>query len=312
MSVKLENELLVGLASLSSIVIKDNARNLIASAHRNHIFIRAIETVLVVILVVKLLEMGWLVYQDQYLPEIKPSRLQSSDTLPSNGVAGNRTFDNLQQFHLFGRVNIKKTASAAESTKDINDIPRSKLNIQLAGLLVHDKIDSALAIIAAGGEQQVYQIDEFIGKTKAKVVAIYPDRVIIEYQSRQEALLLYPDEQLKVIALFSGSGSDSQDESALPDIADTGSSPESLDEIISLSRVSKDGKLKGYRITPNRFPHLYRKSGFSEQDLVLSIDSYDLTDSYQAEELIEQLSDLEQIIVTVERGGQLHRIELSI
>lgn len=206
------------------------------------------------------------------------------------------------EFHLFGKP--APTTSAAKAVQDIQSIPRSKLKARVTGILYHPDPSQSLAIIQSNGRDLSYRINEKLGSSNATVTQIHPDRVIVTNQGQQEALLLYPN------------ASEIRAPNIKADIEDTRrqlqSNPKSLLDLVSITPVRKDGVTTGYRVNAKSKPELFKALGFKANDLVVAINGYDLTDSQQAIQTLRSLPDAKQVVLTVERDGQLQNIEVIL
>ncbi|RLM19430.1 type II secretion system protein GspC [Brenneria alni] len=95
-------------------------------------------------------------------------------------------------FTLFGRPPDAKT-SAAPTGVLTGDIPRSTLNITLTGILASHDAGRSIAIIAKDNQQYSRGIGDAVPGYEARIVTIFADRVVLQYQGRYEALHLYQE-----------------------------------------------------------------------------------------------------------------------
>ncbi|MFC3396281.1 type II secretion system protein GspC [Brenneria rubrifaciens] len=96
-------------------------------------------------------------------------------------------------FTLFGRppdVNPPTVTAAALN----GDIPLSTLDITLTGILASEDDKRSIAIIAKDSQQYSRSVGDAIPGYEAKIVTIFADRVVLQYQGRYEALHLYQDD----------------------------------------------------------------------------------------------------------------------
>jgi general secretion pathway protein C len=88
------------------------------------------------------------------------------------------------RYHLFGRADV--VANSATPTV----APETKLNLVLNGVIAAARPEDAVAIIATrGGAENGYSLNARL-PGGAELKEIYPERVIIKYQGRLEALTL--------------------------------------------------------------------------------------------------------------------------
>ena len=79
--------------------------------------------------------------------------------------------------------------------------------------------------------------------------------------------------------------------------------PGKLLDYINISPVINDGKLKGYRVNPGKDVAFFQRIGLQSNDLAVSINGYDLRDNSQAMQIMQQLSSMTEMNLTVERNG---------
>lgn len=217
----------------------------------------------------------------------------------------------LRNLHLFG---LQQTQKPTPTIVQNIDAPKTRLKLTLSGLVASSEPSLALAIIEHKGKQETYAIDDEIGTSNATLKQVFSDRVIIEYQSNLETLMLDGEEFSRV---------NNQRQSNETSTANTASeltnlrkniltNPASITDYVRISPVRKNGKLSGYRVNPGKNRELFKQVGLEANDLAVSLNGYDLTDTRQAMEVAKQLKDLTEMSLTVERDGQLHSIYLSM
>jgi len=215
----------------------------------------------------------------------------------------------LRKLNLFGKQQAQKPVVVQNI-----DAPKTRLNLTLAGLVASSEPSLALAIIEYKGKQETYAIDDEIGASNAMLKQVFSDRVIIEYQGNLETLMLDGEE-------FSRESNQRQPPKASSSKAPADLShlrqnlltnPASITDYVRISPVRKNGKLSGYRVNPGKNSELFKEVGLQANDLAVSLNGYDLTDTRQAMEVAKQLKDLTEMSLTVERDGQLHSIYLSM
>ncbi|QUM91045.1 type II secretion system protein GspC [Moritella sp. 36] len=217
----------------------------------------------------------------------------------------------LRNLNLFGKQNAENQASVAVQTIDA---PKTRLRLILVGLVASSEPSLALAIIELKGKQETYGIDDEIGDTNAVLNQVLVDRVIIKYRGNLETLMLDGEEFTRET---SGRQSHNESSSKAPRglsnlRKDLLSNPASITDYVRISPVRTNGQLAGYRVNPGKNRELFKEVGLKPNDLAVSLNGYDLTDTRQAMEVATQLKDLTEMSLTVERDGQLHSIYLSM
>ena len=256
-------------------------------------------------------------YQSALLTwQLWPTKSDSATSWqPVFGRGGNQIksyeLNTLRNLHLFGKQQIEKQAPVVVQNIDA---PKTRLRLILAGLVASSEPSLALAIIELKGKQETYGIDDDIGETNAVLKQVLVDRIIIEYRGNLETLMLDGEEFTRET---SGQQPHNESSSKAPrDLSnlrkDLLANPASITDYVRISPVRTNGKLAGYRVNPGKNRELFKEVGLKPNDLAVSLNGYDLTDTRQAMEVAKQLKDLTEMSLTVERDGQLHSIYLSM
>jgi len=234
---------------------------------------------------------------------------------PGASQGGNETksyeLNTLRNLNLFGKQQIETQTPVVVQNIDA---PKTRLRLILSGLVASSEPSLALAIIELKGKQETYGINDEIGSTNAMLKQVLVDRVIIEYKGNLETLMLDGEE-------FTRETSGRESRQVSSDKAprnfsnlrkDLLANPASITDYVRISPVRTNGKLAGYRVNPGKNRELFKEVGLKPNDLAVSLNGYDLTDTRQAMEVAKQLKDLTEMSLTVERDGQLHSIYLSM
>ncbi len=231
----------------------------------------------------------------------------SQQQLPVNELLG---------LNLFGRYQANAAPVVAKPVKQ--DAPQTQLRLTLVGVVASSTPSKALAVVTNNGKQNTYGINEVIDNTRASLIAVYNDRVIIRNNGRDETLML---EGLKftkpstVPAVSQRQSAQSNNDNAaeLAKIKqEILSEPQTLFSYIRLSQVKKDGQIEGYRVNPGKNRILFDQVGLKANDLAVSINGNSLTDPAIMAKLWGELSSATDFTLTVERDGQLHDIHIEL
>ncbi len=195
---------------------------------------------------------------------------------------------------LFGKAIPKAQAKAAVAA----NAPRTQLNAQLNGVLASSDPAKSIAIIAMSGIQNSYGIGDMIDGTQARIRQVYPDRVIIERDGRDETLMLDGEEYGKPLPQTGNAAPLGSLRSEL--MADPGK----ITDYLNISPVQVDGRMTGYRLNPGSNPEFFNQSGLQANDLAISINGLDLRDNMQAMQAMQQMAGATEMTVTVERQGE--------
>ena len=221
----------------------------------------------------------------------------------------------LLSLNLFGRY---QENSAPILTKPVKqDAPQTQLRLTLVGVVANSTPSKALAVVTNNGKQNTYGINEVIDNTRATLIAVYNDRVIIRNNGRDETLML---EGLKFtkpsVTAAESQRNTVQTNSNTAELAkikqEILSEPQTLFSYIRLSQVKKDGQIEGYRVNPGKNRILFDQVGLKANDLAVSINGNSLTDPAIMAKLWGELSSATDFTLTVERDGQLHDIHIEL
>jgi len=241
-------------------------------------------------------------------PQVPAAQLSSS----KQGTTSQAVFygAKIANKHVFGETNAEPEA------KVIKDAPKTRLDLVLRGVLAHNPMDKALALISRGnGRQDVYAIGDSL-PGNAELVEIHSDRVIIEYQGRYETL---PLEQIKGIALQTKAApapvKRAPRTSTKPVIAPQRAAslrkeflanPSKLMSMVNIKQQRSGGKLLGYQIDPKGDPSLFYELGLQEGDVLMSVNGLPISNT----QALNGLRGADRYDVVVMRGGA--EVPLSI
>ncbi|WP_345014088.1 type II secretion system protein GspC [Pseudaeromonas paramecii] len=222
----------------------------------------------------------------------------------------------LQRLALFGKPEPRSGAAQGGELLPPEQVslsaPKTKLNITLTGLLASTDPKRSIAIVAQGSNQASYLIGDKIDGTPAKLRAVLPDRIIIDNQGRDETLMLDTESATAPRSSMPPPPGRPQEEN-LSDLRDNiNDNPAQLLDYITISPVREDNVLKGYRLNPGKKPELFGSLGLQPNDLALNINGYDLRDPAQAMQAMQQMKEVGQLEMTIERDGVQQSLSVSL
>ncbi|WP_432460322.1 MULTISPECIES: type II secretion system protein GspC [unclassified Agarivorans] len=221
----------------------------------------------------------------------------------------------LLKLNLFGEYQAKK-ASKVIARPASTEAPKTSLKLTLSGLVASSDPAKSLAIIENKGKQQTYGLDESIQGTQAVIKEIQVDRVILLHRGVYESLLLDPDNKVasaRTNLRFKATGSSTATAKQLKvDVKEVLKDPSKLTDYIRISPVRRDGALTGYRVNPGKNKGVFEQVGLKAGDLAVALNGFDLRDNAQAMQVMQEMADLTDITITVERDGQLQDIFFSL
>ncbi|MGY5451705.1 type II secretion system protein GspC [Agarivorans sp. MS3-6] len=250
-----------------------------------------------------------------------PSKSQSFSWVPQqvNAVKSSAQVDlsRLTALNLFGEYQAKPQAKSVATTST-TEAPKTSLKLTLSGLVASSDQSKALAIVEHKGKQQTYGVEESINGTKAVIKEIQIDRIILLHRGVYESLLLDPDDKSSKSSSASNNRkktsakSKSAVASSKVNVKEVLNDPSKLTDYIRISPVRKDGTLTGYRVNPGKNAGLFKQVGLKANDLAVALNGYDLRDNAQAMQVMQEMAELTDITVTVERNGQLQDVFFSL
>jgi len=207
----------------------------------------------------------------------------------------------LPRFTLFGLA--EKTSASAHGG-NLDQAPVSALKLRVTGLLASTDPSRAIAIMMKGNQQVSLEIGDSTPGGEAKIVAIFPDRLIVNYRGRNEAIPLFNDPP--------AAGKNSAAPPARQLAQELRAQPQNILHYLNISPVMVNDKLSGYRLNSGKDPALFRQAGLKENDLAIALNGLDLRDKEQSRQALAQLPELTEITLTVERDGQKQDIYLAL
>jgi general secretion pathway protein C len=207
----------------------------------------------------------------------------------------------IAQAHLFGQYE----TSISKTVKTI--APDTRLNLVLKGVLAAEPMINASAIIAMGkrGKEDIYGIGDKI--SSATIRKIYPDRIIIERSGRLETLRL--PKEFSTNTLFKTSRSSKSAGASSPGQVlgkirrKIIQNPTSFGQYALPVPYIENGKLRGYRLQPQKDRALFDQVGLSPSDVIVAINGVNLNNPANGLKALRALQTARQVNITVLRNG---------
>ncbi|MEF1297832.1 type II secretion system protein GspC, partial [Vibrio parahaemolyticus] len=202
----------------------------------------------------------------------------------------------------------------------VKDAPKTRLNLTLVGAVASSNPQTSLAVIANRGKQATYGISEEIEGTRATLKAVLVDRVIIDNEGRDETLMLEGVEYKKLSESPQATRVQAAQKEPAPDVSDKleqireeiAKDPQSVFKYITISPVKKDDAIIGYRVSPGRDAALFNDVGLEPGDIAVQLNGIDLSDPSSSVQLMQVMSDPQELNLTVERDGQQYDIYIQL
>ncbi|NOI78769.1 type II secretion system protein GspC [Vibrio coralliilyticus] len=248
----------------------------------------------------------------------KPMESQSVTPWQPTSVAGSASQDSglniaeLQNSNLFGRY---QAQAPVEKKPVVTEAPKSRLNVILVGVVTSTEANKNLAVVASRGQQATYGIGETLEGTRATVVQVLYDRIIVDNSGRNETVMLEGlkytknlQQQPKTKSIKADVSADKLDEIRSVIRKDA----KQIFQYVRMSQIKRDGEVIGYRLTPGKEKELFESVGLQSGDIATQINGQDLSNPATMGEIFKNMSQLTELNLTVERDGQPYEIYIEL
>ena len=258
--------------------------------------------------------------------------LANQHGLNSNNKNKTVSVEKIQSLQLFGLYN-EDVAETAEV--EMANVPETKLNLTLSGLVASDDKSVAAAIIENQGKQEVYSIGDIILGTRANLEQVLMDRVIIKQSGRLETLMLDGfdySQPARSVASKTDAGKNNAKvgpKSARAGVIDQRTNrqltkaakelrselskdPAKIGDYLRISPKRKEGNIVGYTLRPGKKPEFFKQSGLKAGDVAVEMNGYDLIAPTQAMQAMAEMKKARDISLLVNRQGNLTEILISL
>ena len=197
---------------------------------------------------------------------------------------------------------------SAGAATAVADAPETSLDLKLYGVRAGAGPNTGSAVLATPDDrQQTFSAGQTVFQD-VRLIAIYPDRVLLERgDGRQESLYLSPDQRRR-----------RQETAASPDTAvppaDSPdlSSPAAIMGALSLQPALVDGRIQGLRIGESANATLLQRNGLKAGDVLVEIEGRSLDSIGRLDSVAASLRDADSVTLTIMRDGQKRRLTLDL
>jgi len=257
------------------------------------------------------------------VPEKNPVLLWKPVINKNQGNPAQVNTERLQQQHLFGEKRaVAKPVAERVVVASVTTAPKTRLKLTLVGIVAASDPQYSSVIIDRKGTQNSYFIDSKIDGTSAVITHIYQDRIILDVKGSMQALMLDGVEMSSKQLSNAENKRKPIPKSRQPqqravktvnlDRKDLLENPGKLTDYVRISPVREGGVVKGYRVKPGKDKSIFEAAGLKNGDLAVELNGIDLTDTQQAFTLMKEFPTMTDMTLSVERGGQIHELYLSI
>lgn len=277
-------------------------------------------------------QMTWLV-----LPQAQSSVNANTNNASTKNFTTNKensTIDvaKIQALNLFGQFNNNINTSAKI---EMVNVPQTRLNVTLSGLVASDEKSIAAAVIENQGKQETYGIGDIIVGTRANLEQVLMDRVIIKHSGRLETLMLDGfDYNQPALGIASTNGPinslptagekspragvvDQRSDKQLTAVAqnlrnELSQNPAKIGDYLRISPKRKAGNIVGYTLRPGKKAEFFKQAGLKTGDIAIEMNGYNLIVPTQAMQAMAAMKTAQHISLLVNRQGSLTQILISL
>jgi general secretion pathway protein C len=238
----------------------------------------------------------------------------------------------IQSLNLFGQYD---EAVDERLELEMTNVPETKLNLILSGLVASDEQSVAAAIIENQGKQETYGIGDIIIGTRANLEQVLMDRVIIKQSGRLETLMLDGfdyNQPVKGVANkvaarkspqkveLESTNSGVVDQRSNKELTATANNlrkelandPAKIGDYLRISPKRKEGNIVGYTLRPGKKPEFFKQAGLKSGDVAVQMNGFDLVEPVQAMQAMAEMKKARDISLLVDRQGSLTEILISL
>ncbi len=181
---------------------------------------------------------------------------------------------------------------------------KTPLGAEVEGIINSDEAWMSFAVIKTPSGQQSYREGESLtGYSDAWVEEINRDNVVINYQGSPQTLAIKRPDYFK--------GDTSNTPTPRP-VADAGLDNLHLNDYFVLKPWFDNGRLEGYQIKPKNASAFFSHSGLQKGDVVVKVNTVDMTKEEQAKNIIASWSKMREAEVVVRRHAHLENIRVNV
>ena len=259
-------------------------------------------------------QLVWFPYQQPSVVAWQPLGSSSVGLSQSSSQQSRLDLSSLHNSHLFGRYQADVVAPTVQPT--LEEAPKSRLNVILVGVVKSSNPEKSLAVVASGGQQTTYGINEVIEGSRAKLIQVQVDRIIVDNSGRNETVMLEGIQYAKPEpreSKASSSGLSQKTKDKLVQIrAEISQDPKQIFQYVRMSQLKKDGEVIGYRLSAGKSRALFDSVGLKNGDVATHLNGQDLRNVAAMGEIFSRLAELTELNLTVERNGQPYEIYIEL
>lgn len=266
---------------------------------------------LVIAIAWQLARLTWLVLTPGADPSAIPALSTPAGSAPAATQPHNFDVQRIVAAQLFGRLS-DEPAPVVEQPQQV-DVPETRLNLQLRGVIAEDDPERGVAIIADNrGRDQLYRVGQQV-PGGARLHAVHAEQVVLNRAGSLESLRLpkeFPPESAQRASPPPGGVMRPQpaSSSVREVISDNAAR---ITEILRVQPYMEGGNMRGYRVYPGRNRQQFTALGLQPGDLVVEINGQPMNDPSRGLEIFAELGDATSVSITLEREGTTETMMLD-
>lgn len=267
----------------------------------------AVDVVLAILIARLLAQLVWALVPTPESAAWRPAPVTAAAPNPADRV----DLERIAGAHLFGQY-----VAPSVAKPELSRLSDTQLNLTLLGILANSRFKAASrALISNGTDEKPYSVGQGLSPG-VTLYAIFPDRVVLSRNGQYENLRLDKDQPASdaaPLAVADGGGDGAA--SSLAQIrAQMLANPAKAQDYIRIQpapNATGNGQM-GYRIFPGRDRAVFNAAGLHPGDVVTSINGVQLDDPAKSLQLLSDLSQANQVTLTVQRGGETQTVNVNL
>lgn len=249
-------------------------------------------------------------------PSLAPAKVTPTKSGLSTASRNDVDITEIKKLNLFGSFDSKAVAAKPKSGNQVpENIEKTKLNLDLQGIIEASDPDSSWAIIGKGDKQKLYSIgDEIETQRGVKISKIYTSKIIISNRGTLEELWLYGKD---------GKDMGTEQPSRTPQ---TRAAPgrtakispadvkgaKNIGDVVRFMVATENGKMIGYKVRPGRKRELFDRVGLKTDDIVVSVNGIEVNEPQKVREVYQALKTATEANLEVLRDGTTQSIQITM
>jgi general secretion pathway protein C len=196
--------------------------------------------------------------------------------------------------HLFG------ASAASDAAPDAANAPETRLAFALSGIIATKDPNDGFAILGEQGKPaHLYRVGAAVESTRGRLFRVFVDRVVLDFDGRQETLLL-PRSLLPGMS-YQQAGMETQSATAAPAVDPRQRSlAQSAFGSLFAEPSNVNGQMVGLLLHPAR--RLQRQYGFRDGDLLVAVNGVEINDPDVLQNMLASSSE-KTLSLTFTRDG---------